>query len=125
MSTGSAAAPPARTLHATLEGHKGAVHVARYAKGAARYVMSGGQDRAVRLWNPALGTEVKAYTSHGYEVLCLCVYVHCRRTLRWLMAHAGRTTTPSSRRAGATAPCSCGMSRRARRPADYQAISAR
>jgi mitogen-activated protein kinase organizer 1 len=72
MST-APAEPPARALHATLGAHKGPVHVARYARGGAKYVLSGGQDRAVRLWNPTLGTEVKAYTSHGYEVLCLCV----------------------------------------------------
>jgi mitogen-activated protein kinase organizer 1 len=65
--------PLARTLHTTLEGHKGPVHVARYAKGTAKYVLTGGQDRSIRLWNPELGTEIKSYNSHGYEVLCLAV----------------------------------------------------
>ena len=62
-----------RTLHATLASHKGPVHVARYAKGSAKYVLTGGQDRTVRLWNPSLGTEIKTYAAHGYEVLALCV----------------------------------------------------
>ena len=64
-----------RTLHKTLANHKGPVHVARYAKGTAKYVLSGGQDRTVRLWNPDLGTEIKSYAAHGYEVLSLTVYV--------------------------------------------------
>ena len=64
-----------RTLHKTLANHKGPVHVARYAKGTAKYVLSGGQDRTVRLWNPELGTEIKSYAAHGYEVLSLTVYV--------------------------------------------------
>ncbi|EPQ57362.1 WD40 repeat-like protein, partial [Gloeophyllum trabeum ATCC 11539] len=65
--------PLARTLHATLANHRGPVHVARYAKGTAKYVLTGGQDRTVRLWNPALGTEIKVFASHGYEVLSITV----------------------------------------------------
>jgi mitogen-activated protein kinase organizer 1 len=63
----------ARTLHTTLNSHKGPVHVARYAKGSAKYVLTGGQDRTVRLWNPTLGTEIKTYAAHGYEVLSITV----------------------------------------------------
>ncbi|TFK79655.1 nuclear mRNA splicing protein [Polyporus arcularius HHB13444] len=70
-SRGPAATP--RTLHKTLANHKGPVHVARYAKGTAKYVLSGGQDRTVKLWNPELGTEIKSYAAHGYEVLSLTV----------------------------------------------------
>ena len=60
---------PARSLHTKLTNHKGPVHVVRYAKGSAKYVLTGGQDRTVRLWNPSLGTEIKTFTGHGYEVL--------------------------------------------------------
>ena len=67
--------PLARSLRQTLSLHKGPVHVVRYAKGAAKYVLSGGQDRSVRLWNPALGTEIKSYSAHGYEVLSITVCV--------------------------------------------------
>lgn len=63
----------ARNLHTTLSNHKGPVHVARYAKGSAKYVLSGGQDRTVRLWNPSTGAEIKVYAAHGYEVLSLTV----------------------------------------------------
>lgn len=65
----------ARTLHATLDKHKGPVHVARYARGSAKYILTGGQDRSVRLWNPATGVEIKTYAGHGYEVLSITVYV--------------------------------------------------
>ena len=65
--------PLPRALHITLEKHRGPVHVARYAKGIAKYVLTGGQDRVVRLWNPNLGTEIKTYSAHGYEVLSISV----------------------------------------------------
>lgn len=65
--------PLARSLHQTLDSHKGPVHVARYAKGGAKYVLTGGQDRTVRLWNPSTGTEIKTYSAHGYEVLSISV----------------------------------------------------
>ena len=67
--------PLARTLHQTLKAHKGTVNVATYAKGTAKYLVSGGQDRIVRLWNPSVGTEIKAYSGHGYEVLSIAVWV--------------------------------------------------
>lgn len=63
----------ARRLHATLSNHRGPVHVARYAKGTAKYILSGGQDRTVRLWNADLGTEIKVFEAHGYEVLSISV----------------------------------------------------
>ncbi|KAI0028601.1 nuclear mRNA splicing protein [Vararia minispora EC-137] len=65
--------PLARSLHQTLSFHKGPVHVVRYAKGSAKYILSGGQDRTVRLCNPQLGTEIKSYSAHGYEVLSIAV----------------------------------------------------
>ena len=63
--------PLPRTLHQALKAHKGTVNVATYAKGTAKYVLSGGQDRTIRLWNPSAGTEIKAYSGHGYEVLSI------------------------------------------------------
>jgi WD40 repeat protein len=41
----------------------------------AKYCLSGGQDRTIRLWNPATGNEIKAYKGHGYEVLSIAVCV--------------------------------------------------
>ncbi|KAI0315966.1 nuclear mRNA splicing protein [Amylostereum chailletii] len=65
--------PLPRSLHQTLSAHKGPVHVVRYAKAGAKYALTGGQDRSIRLWNPALGTEIKSYSAHGYEVLSISV----------------------------------------------------
>jgi mitogen-activated protein kinase organizer 1 len=65
----------ARTLHVILNNHKGPVNVARYSKGTAKYILTGGQDRTVRLWNANLGTEIKTFAAHGYEVLSVTVYV--------------------------------------------------
>lgn len=67
--------PLARSLHAVLDNHKGSVNVARYSKGTASYVLTGGQDRTVRLWNANSGAEIKAFAAHGYEVLSITVYV--------------------------------------------------
>ncbi|RDB24847.1 WD repeat domain-containing protein 83 [Hypsizygus marmoreus] len=63
----------ARSLHASLDNHKGPVNVARYAKGTAKYILTGGQDRTIRLWNASLGTEIKVFAAHGYEVLSISV----------------------------------------------------
>jgi WD40 repeat protein len=65
--------PLPRTLHKTLANHKGPIHVARYSKGTATYVLTGGADRTIRLWNANLGTEIKTFAAHGYEVLSVCV----------------------------------------------------
>lgn len=66
--------PIARELHVLLNNHKGPVNVAIYSKGSAKYVLTGGQDRTVRLWNANAGTEIKSFTGHGYEVLSVTVY---------------------------------------------------
>jgi len=65
--------PLPRSLHVSLQNHKGPVNVARYAKGSAKYVLTGGQDRSIRLWNTSLGSEIKVFVAHGYEVLSISV----------------------------------------------------
>lgn len=57
-----------------LKGHKGPVHIACYNQGSS-YLLTGGQDRQIKLWNPTTGAEIKSYGGHGYEVLGLCWYV--------------------------------------------------
>lgn len=74
-----------RHLHATLDKHIGPVHVATYAKGGAKYVLSGGADRTIRLWNPSTAAEIKAYKGHGYEVLSIAVSVLLLRSMRLLV----------------------------------------
>ena len=63
----------ARDVRLTFDGHKGAVHVARFSKGDAKYVLSGAQDRTIKLWNHETGAEIKTYKGHGYEVLSISV----------------------------------------------------
>ncbi|KAG6848789.1 hypothetical protein H0H93_013980 [Arthromyces matolae] len=62
-----------RSVHVTLNGHKGPINVARYAKGSAKYILTGGQDRTVRLWSAGHGAEIKTFAAHGYEVLSISV----------------------------------------------------
>ncbi|KAG5725583.1 WD repeat domain-containing protein 83 [Termitomyces sp. T112] len=62
-----------RSVYVSLDGHKGPVNVARYAKGSAKYILTGGQDRTVRLWNASHGGEIKTFAAHGYEVLSITV----------------------------------------------------
>lgn len=50
--------------------HPAAVNVVRYNHGA-KYVLTGGSDRTIRLWNPATAKEIKKYEGHGREVLAL------------------------------------------------------
>jgi WD40 repeat protein len=64
-----------RSLQHTLSGHTGPVNVAVYSAGAAKYCLTGGQDRTVRLWNPSTGLDFKCYKAHGYEVLSLSWYI--------------------------------------------------
>lgn len=72
----TASAPPSHLLW-TLSSHKGPVHTAVYNSGS-NYVLTGGQDRLIKLWNPKTGMEVKTYGGHGYEVLGLAWSVACR-----------------------------------------------
>lgn len=54
--------------------HQGLVHVATYNHGA-QYVLTGGQDRVVRLWSASSGNLIKDYPGHGYEILGIAVFV--------------------------------------------------
>lgn len=63
--------PVPRNVLQRLKGHTGPVHTVTYSRGAAQYCISGGQDRSIRLWNPARGIEIKKYEGHGYEVLSI------------------------------------------------------
>ena len=52
--------------------HKGPINVARY-NSLGRYLLTGGSDRAIRLWNAKSGEAepIKTYTEHVHEVLAL------------------------------------------------------
>lgn len=51
---------------------KGPAHVATYNAGGS-YILSGGQDRTIKLVNSASGALVNTYSGHGYEVLGIAV----------------------------------------------------
>ncbi|KAI5786467.1 WD40-repeat-containing domain protein [Peziza echinospora] len=57
------------TKTATLEGHIGACHCVTYSTGG-QYVLTGGSDRKINLYNPNSGALIQKYEKgHGYEVL--------------------------------------------------------
>lgn len=66
---------PLWTNTQTLCDTKGPVHCAVFSAGSGAYLITGAQDRVVRLWNPRTGTLVKSYQGHGYEVLGVAPYV--------------------------------------------------
>ena len=52
---------------ATLKGHTGPVLAVRF-NSDGNYCLTCGQDRIIKLWNPAKGLCVKSYLGHGHEV---------------------------------------------------------
>jgi mitogen-activated protein kinase organizer 1 len=49
----------------------GAVHTLTYSSGSGTYLLSGGADRKINLWNPSTLTNIATYTGQGYEILSL------------------------------------------------------
>jgi WD40 repeat protein len=64
---------PTKLMH-TLASHKGPVHTAIF-NSSRKFLLTGGQDRKIKLWNPFTANEMKEYSGHGYEVLGLAWYV--------------------------------------------------
>ncbi|EMC94291.1 hypothetical protein BAUCODRAFT_228397 [Baudoinia panamericana UAMH 10762] len=58
---------------ARLGGHSGPVHALTFSAGSGQYLLTGSQDRQVRLFNPSTRKLVQTYSAHGYEVLDLAV----------------------------------------------------
>ncbi|RIB22710.1 WD40-repeat-containing domain protein [Gigaspora rosea] len=88
---------PTRCIR-TFDSHEGPVHIALY-NSSGEYLLSGGQDKKVCLWNPETGLRIKTYTGHGKEVLDISVtidhtrFVSCggdRQVYYWDVA-TGRT----------------------------------
>lgn len=61
----------------TLCAHKGPVNIVRYNT-TGRYILSGGSDRSIRLWNATTsssgGEAIKSYSEHNHEVLALDIF---------------------------------------------------
>jgi len=55
-----------------LKGHEGPVLCTRFNSNGT-YVLTGGQDRSFKLWNPHKGTLIKTYTGHSQGVHGICV----------------------------------------------------
>jgi len=55
-----------------LKAHEGPVLCSRFNTNGS-YVLTGGQDRTIRLWNPHKGTLIKTYTGHSQGVHGLVV----------------------------------------------------
>lgn len=69
---------------------KGPCHIATYNVGSS-YILSGGQDRLIRLVNADSGTLVNTYAGHAYEVLGIAVaadnsrFGSCGGDRRWVI----------------------------------------
>lgn len=67
---------PTHLSHTLSNAHKGPINVARYNT-TGRYILTGGADRSIRLWNAKSGGDaeeaIKCYTEHKHEVLALDV----------------------------------------------------
>jgi mitogen-activated protein kinase organizer 1 len=61
------------TCSTTMKAHNGPVNVVKYSNDG-KYCMSGGQDRAIMLWNPLTGMNIKTFTGiHNHEVMDLAI----------------------------------------------------
>ena len=58
---------------ARLKGHAGPVHAVTFSSGSGQYLLTGSQDRSIRLFNPSTSKLIQTYSAHGYEVLDLAV----------------------------------------------------
>ncbi|KAK9463425.1 WD40-repeat-containing domain protein [Lipomyces oligophaga] len=63
---------PVHPKSTALQDHLGAVHIVKYNT-TGQYILSGGFDKQIRLWNPNTSRLVKTYSGHGYEVLDIAV----------------------------------------------------
>lgn len=54
---------------ANIQASKGPAHCCTFSSGLGNHLLTGGQDRAVKLYNPRTGNLIQAYNGHGYEVL--------------------------------------------------------
>ncbi|KDN44704.1 WD40 repeat-like protein [Tilletiaria anomala UBC 951] len=66
---------PRNERHVFSKAHTGPIHVARF-NSFGKYILSGGQDRLVKLWNAKTGpspdgSPIQTYSAHSREVLAL------------------------------------------------------
>ena len=56
-----------------MTGHKSSVYVVKFSKDG-EYVLSGSQDRTIKLWNPYKGFLIKSYDIHSQDVLDIAIF---------------------------------------------------
>lgn len=61
------------TPTARLTGSTGPIHAVTFSAGTGQYILTGSQDRNIRLYNPSSSRLIQTYSAHGYEVLDLAV----------------------------------------------------
>lgn len=71
MSRSSSSTSKSKKLINELKSHKGPIHTSIYSNKGSGYLLTGGQDRLIKLWKPTnKGADpIKTYEGHGYEVL--------------------------------------------------------
>ncbi|KAK0925650.1 hypothetical protein LTR29_018025, partial [Friedmanniomyces endolithicus] len=56
-----------------LTTHTAPVHALAFSSGSGQYLLTGSQDRSIRLFNPTSSKLIQTYSAHGYGVLDLAV----------------------------------------------------
>jgi mitogen-activated protein kinase organizer 1 len=56
-----------------MTGHKSAIYVVKFSKDG-EYILSGSQDRTIKLWNPYKGFLINSYDIHSQDVLDLAIF---------------------------------------------------
>ncbi|KAK0328667.1 hypothetical protein LTR82_000599 [Friedmanniomyces endolithicus] len=56
-----------------LTPHTAPVHALAFSSGSGQYLLTGSQDRSIRLFNPTSSKLIQTYSAHGYGVLDLAV----------------------------------------------------
>ncbi|RMY67928.1 hypothetical protein D0864_11469 [Hortaea werneckii] len=68
--------PTTPTVRLPSNPHPGSpspVHALTFSAGTGQYLLTGSQDRQIRLFNPSTANLIQTYSAHGYEVLDLAV----------------------------------------------------
>lgn len=61
-----------KSVHATIKAHRGQINTLCYNPAGA-YVLSGGQDRTICLWNTSSHELIQTYRMHAYEVIDIAI----------------------------------------------------
>jgi WD40 repeat protein len=69
------AAVPSSPEHSVLRGHDGGVNaICAFTLNGTAHLATAGDDKTVRIWNPATGTHVRTFTGHDGRVTAICAF---------------------------------------------------